>query len=207
MKSVTLNSNNQKPVIKSIYHQNENQLETERLKIEEAKSNPAAFEFLYNKYYEQIFRYVYQRVDDFDNANDITSQIFLKAMNKLSSYEFKGVPFSSWLYRIAQSEVYSSFKKSKTVRTINIETQDLKSLTDNDDENVLLEFKEQLIDAIKELKDTDIQMIEMRFFEKRPFKEIAEILELTESNAKVKAHRALEKLRTIFFKKVNPNTL
>ena len=179
----------------NLYHQSEEQLINENNDVQAAKSDLKHFESLYNKYHEQIFRYVYQRIDNIDLAHDITSQVFLKAMNKLHQYQFKGVPFSSWLYRIAMSEVYQYFKDKKAERTINFETEKIKDFIDeieiDDMENKLT----LLLEKIAELPDNDLEMIELRYFEHRPFKEISELLNISESNAKVKIHRIIKKLK------------
>ena len=70
------------------------------MQIEAAKRDATNFGPIYNKYYKQIFGYIYQRMEDKDVAFDVTSQVFLKALTNLHKYEFKGVPFASWLYRI-----------------------------------------------------------------------------------------------------------
>jgi len=179
----------------NLYHQSEEQLNNENNVVQAAKSDLKHFESLYNKYHEQIFRYVYQRIDTIDLAHDITSQVFLKAMNKLHQYQFKGVPFSSWLYRIAMSEVYQYFKDKKAERTINFETEKIKDLIDEieiDDMEIKLTL---LLEKITELPDNELEMIELRYFEQRPFKEISELLNISESNAKVKIHRIIKKLK------------
>ena len=68
--------------------------------VRAAQKDIQAFEKLYDKNYEAIFRYVYQRVSTKDEAFDITSQIFMKAMTNIKQFKFKGFPFSSWLYRM-----------------------------------------------------------------------------------------------------------
>ena len=67
--------------------------------IQKAQENPAFFRPLYERYYNQIFRFIYKRCLEEDVAADVCSQVFLKAMQKLGSYQFKGVPFSAWLYQ------------------------------------------------------------------------------------------------------------
>lgn len=188
----------------SRYHQTHLQLINENSIVEEAKKDPRKFEVLYSKYFEQIFRYVYQRMDDIDTANDVTSQVFYKAITKLHKYEYRGVPFSSWLYRIAMSEVYQWFKDNKAKRTVNMDSQGIFNLM-KDDENSPDYFedeetsvmKELLIKAIAQLPENELQIIELRYFEKRSYKEIGEILDITENNAKVKAYRIVSKLRDI----------
>ncbi|MBL7898182.1 MAG: sigma-70 family RNA polymerase sigma factor, partial [Crocinitomicaceae bacterium] len=184
--------------VNPIYHHTEARLMQELEWIKRAKDDPRSFEPLYNKYYEQIFRYIYQRMDDKEMAHDITSQVFLKALNNLSKYEYRGVPFASWLYRIAKSELYQSFRDEKATRTVNVETESLSDMIDEIEEDLSEETREVLLKAIAELSEEDVQMIEMRYFEKRSFKEIGDILEITENNAKVKAHRIIQKMKKLF---------
>ncbi|WP_211252690.1 RNA polymerase sigma factor [Crocinitomix catalasitica] len=182
----------------SIYHHTEDKLLKELKWIQYAKEDPRGFEPLYNKYYEQILRYIYQRIDDKEMAFDITSQVFLKALNNIHKYEYRGVPFASWLYRIAKSELYQSFRDSKAKRTVNIDTVHLADMIDEMEEAGTDEDRKMLIHLIGELNDDEVQLIEMRYFEKRSFREIGEILEITENNAKVKSHRVLKKMKKLF---------
>jgi RNA polymerase sigma-70 factor (ECF subfamily) len=177
------------------YHHTADMLQTEQHLIEAAKQNPEHFGPLYDKYYKQIFGYVYQRMDCKDSAFDLTSQVFLKALTNIEKYEYKGVPFASWLYRIAHSEVMQSFRTKKNLRTINADISDLRNICEEVEQEYMEEYKSILMTVIKNLPEDDVQLIELRFFEKRAFKEIAEILSLTETNAKVKLYRILEKVK------------
>lgn len=182
----------------SEYHISNKVQEEEKLIIELAKKDMKKFAPLYDKYYEQIYRYCYQRLDSKDAAFDITSQVFLKAMTKLKDYQHRGLPFTSWLYRIAKSELGNEFSKNKRARTINIKENHIKDLFFEIKETIDNEkHRAQLIKALERLKESDLLIIEMRFFEKRSFKEIGEILEITENNSKVKLYRAIDKLKKL----------
>lgn len=181
----------------SKYHATREDMLQEQLLVDEAKKEPARFQALYNKYYERIFLFVWQRMDDKEVAHDVTSQVFLKAMQNLYKYEFKGVPFASWLYRIAKSEVYTVFRQQQAQRTVNIETSGLRDMADEMEDDKYAPYIDILKESVTELEEEDIQFIEMRFFEKRAFKEIADIFGITENNAKVKTYRILEKLKKI----------
>lgn len=183
------------------YHHTAEQLHSEQLIIEAAKLNPEHFGPLYDKYYKQIFGYVYQRMDDKDTAFDLTAQVFLKALTNIEKYEFKGVPFASWLYRIAHSEVMQLFRNKKNLKTINADIGDLRHICEEVEEEYMEQYKGILMTVIKELPADDLTLVEMRFFEKRPFKEIAEILDITETNAKVKLYRILERVKKTLTKK------
>jgi RNA polymerase sigma-70 factor (ECF subfamily) len=184
--------------VNPLYHQSKSSLEEERDWIRRAQKDPESFGPLYKKYHEQIFRYVYQRMDDEELAFDVTSQVFMKALKNIKKYEYRGVPLASWLYRIAKSELYQAFRDRKATRTVNLETIHLHDMVDEIDGEQNDENRLKLYTGLKRLNETDLQLIEMRYFEKRSFREMAEILELTENNAKVKCFRALEKLKRIF---------
>ena len=199
MRSVTLKPPTMEGISK--YHATSEDMLNEQVLVESARANPEQFKGLYNKYYERIFLYVWQRVDDKELAFDVTSQVFLKAMLNLHKYEFKGVPFASWLYRIAKSEVYTAFRQQQAKRTVNIDTAGLGEMMESMEDDKYAPYIDILKEAVTDLEEEDMQFIEMRFFEKRAFKEIAEILGITENNAKVKTYRILEKLKKILIEK------
>ena len=180
------------------YNHTEVALIAEESMITDAKANPALFSGLYDKYYEPIFRFIYQRLDDKDFAFDTTQQVFLKALNNISKYEFRGLPFSSWLYRIASNELTNVFRANKAMRTVNIETVHISDIIEEITETRIDKYHDRIVAIIgEELNDDELQLIEMRFFEKRSFKEIAEIVNMTENNAKVKTYRILDKLKKV----------
>ena len=177
------------------FHHTDDQLNEELIIIEAAKQNPERFAPLYDKYYKQIFNYVYQRMESKDTAFDITGQVFLKALTNLGKYQFKGVPFASWLYRIAHNEVMQLFRTQKDKKAINADVGDLRFICEETEEPFFAEYIPAIKKLIKELNEEDLHLVELRFFEKRPFREIAEILDITEVNAKVRMYRLIEKLK------------
>ncbi len=187
--------------VNPLYHQTSSAMQEELEWVQRAKADPEHFAPLYKKYHEQIFRYVYQRMDDEEMAFDVTSQVFMKAIKNLHKYEYRGVPFASWLYRIAKSELYQAFRDNKADRTVNIETVHVSNFIDEFEQDENEENRERLLKCLSKMKEEDVQLLELRFFEKRSFKEIGEILEVTENNAKVKSFRALEKLKKLFINK------
>jgi RNA polymerase sigma-70 factor, ECF subfamily len=178
------------------FHHTEDQLNAELEIIEAAKTDPGRFAPLYNKYYKQIFNYVHQRMDSKDAAFDVTGQVFLKALTNLGKYQFRGVPFASWLYRIAHNELMQLFRTQKDRRAINADISDLRFICEETQSPFFEEYIPAVKQLIQKLNAEDLQLVEMRYFEKRPFKEIAEILNITEVNAKVRMYRIIEKLKT-----------
>ena len=186
--------------INSIYHHTPDRIQEEMIWVQEAKQDPEKFAPIYKKYHEAIFRYIHQRVDDTDMALDVTSQVFMKALHNIHKFEHRGVPLGSWLYRIAKSELYQSFRDRQARRTVNIDTVIIQDILDEKEDEFLDIHKQNLLKALASLKADTLRIIEMRFFEKKSFKEIGETIHITENNAKVKCFRALIKLRVHFSK-------
>lgn len=181
--------------INPTYHHTEAQLQEELRWIQAAKQDPEQFKPLYEKYHKAIFRSLYQTMNSKDLAFEVTSQVFLKALLNLKTYEFRGLPFASWLYRIAHNEMVQVFRKEKERRCINADVSDLKFICEENHEPFYEEHLPALKQLVSRLKEAELHLLEMRYFEKRPFKEIAEILDISEVNAKVKMYRLLEKLK------------
>lgn len=179
------------------YHVPPPQIKSEEEQIDAAKKDPKEFEPLYKKYFEQIFRFVYQRLDDKDTAKDIAQQIFISALVNLKKYQHRGLPFSSWLYRIAINELNKWFNAQKNNRTLNIEDAGLEEMMEEMDEKVYEEYYPKLSQTLAGLEPENLLLIEMRFFEKRSFKEIGDIMDITENNAKVRLYRLLDRIKKV----------
>jgi len=170
-------------------------MQQEWLEVQAAQSNPARFRPLYNRYYDPIFRFIFRRTNEEELTADICSQVFLKALQRLSSYSFKGVPFSAWLYRIASNEIAQHYRASQKNRVVSIEESSFSDMIDELDEPVTEGLRQQLLQTLDQLREGDLQLIELRFFEQRSFKEVAEIAGITENNAKVRTYRILERMK------------
>ena len=160
-----------------------------------AKADRECFGELYNKYFDGVARFVYQRTGTKDEAFDITQQVFMQAMTALDKYEPRGFPFSSWLYRIALNEINSRYRKNKNQRVVNIDNTSIRNVLGEINEPDPDEKEELLLIAMQDLDEGEIQLLEMRFFEKRPFKEMAEIMDSNESAVKMKVYRLLDKVK------------
>jgi len=183
----------------SSYHKSDSFLQVEQKQIASAKKDPAQFKFLYDAYFEQILNYIYKRMDDKDQAIDITQQTFIKALNNLHKYTFKGLPFSSWLYRIAYNEIQEFYRKNSKQVTVNLTDHIVAGLTEEmPEENDQSERLSRLKQVLKMLSVDEFRLLELRFFDQKPFQEIADILSITENNAKVKTYRILSKMKTQF---------
>lgn len=184
---------------KSIYHQSENEIQREEKILKKSIHNPTAFAPIYEKYYLQLFKFVIQRVENNEIAAEIVSDVFAKAIFNLKKYKFKGMPFSAWLYRVAYNEIANLHRKKKKLRTVNIpdDSWNLFQLEETHTEDHSSSINKMKV-CLQKLKPHEVELIEMRFFEERPFKEVGEILGLTTENARVKTHRAIKKLQKLF---------
>jgi RNA polymerase sigma-70 factor (ECF subfamily) len=167
--------------------------------VEAAQKDARHFGVLYEKYYRQIFLFIYKRTSDDEVAGDIAAQVFLKAMVSLPKYSYRGVPFSAWLYRIASNEVNQHFRNAKGDRTISMEKSHIDKvmgMVDEEKTSDLAElYQEVMIETLHEMNPDEVEIIELRFFEDRPYSEVGFILGITENNAKVKVYRIVERLR------------
>lgn len=163
--------------------------------IAKAKKNRKFFGFLYEKYYRNIYIFIFKKIQNEELTDDICSRTFMKAMLNITKYEDRGFPFSSWLYRIASNEVNLFFREQKKGFTVEITEKDLFQLMDEVEEDRSEENQKRLLIAIEKLPLEQSELIEMRFFEQISFREIGNILQTSEASAKMRVYRILEKLK------------
>jgi len=177
----------------------ENPGSTEEDIIRRSVSDPGAFKPLYETYFKRIFLFVLHRVGEKELAADLTQQVFLNALSNIKRYQFRGLPFSSWLFRIAVNQCNDFFRKNKKMRMVVLEDPNIRALyEDLTEEQSLEEWERKLPSVLEQLSHEDLQLIELRYFEQRPFKEVSEILGISESNTKVRTYRILERMKKIF---------
>ncbi|MBL3657476.1 RNA polymerase sigma factor [Fulvivirga sediminis] len=179
------------------YRKNLNEEKLEIDIIEDCKQNPQAFEPLYTKYFEKIYSFIFYRIESANTASELTSQTFLNALSKIHQFTYKGIPFSSWLYRIALNECNAYYRKSKSSRLIILDDKTLDFLSEEvgTDSAYREEHFQKLEATIHTLKPEQVQLLQLRFFDNLSFREIAQILDIKENNAKVKLYRILDKVR------------
>lgn len=171
---------------------------SEAEQIRRAQQDHRHFGVLYEAYFEQIYRFVFKRLGgDEAVAGDLSQQTFIKAMANLTKYEDRGLPFSAWLYRIAQNEVNMFFRAQKKQYYVEINDRQLSGLLEEStgESTFSQSDLEQLITIINNLEETQVDIIELRFFQGLSFKEIADIYNITEANAKMRLYRLLEKIK------------
>ncbi len=147
--------------------------------IEDAKYDKEAFIHLYDKYFNQIYRYTLSRVHNQELAEDITGETFMRAIEKIDSYKDKGNPFSSFLYKVAINLImdYHRYeKREKEFMSFNWEAikdgsdEIADHLQDTEDEESEVSNLEKLKIALENLKPKEKNLISLKFFEDLSYK-------------------------------------
>jgi RNA polymerase sigma-70 factor (ECF subfamily) len=181
-------------------------VKTENRLVERAVAGDAdAFGELYSRYLDAIYRYIFFRIGEQREAEDLTENVFLKAWEALPGYKDFGNPFSSWLYRIAHNIVVDYHRKIKPI----IHEGDSESIQDQViDEaantlTVLIEAEDlqALAKAINQLTSEQQQVIILRFIEELSHAEISKIIGKNEGTCRMIQHRALTALNRLLDEK------
>jgi RNA polymerase sigma-70 factor (ECF subfamily) len=155
--------------------------------VEAAQADPARFLDLYDRHFHRVWAYVVRRASSREEAEDVTSEVFRKALAHLPRYEWRGTPFVAWLFRIAANTLTNRWQKAG--RESGDPVPDVAGLDAN------LERHAMLFQLVERLPVLQREVIELRFVEQRSLQEVAEALGKTEGAIKQIQHRALETLR------------
>jgi RNA polymerase sigma-70 factor (ECF subfamily) len=167
----------------------------DRLLIEAAQKDPMMFAELYENNFERVYAFVARRVRNRAEAEDLTAEVFHKALANLPRYKWKGLPFVSWLLRIAANIIADRAKLSARESNIS-EVPDSPEAAEQqpaleDDEN-----RARLFRQVQSLPADQQRVIVMRFAEEKTIREIAEQLGRSEGAIKQLQFRGLQNLRT-----------
>ena len=174
------------------------------LKIAE-KKDPEAFGKLYDLYIERIHRFIFFKVARKEDAEDLTSQVFLKAWQSLTSQNAPRVyNFRGWIYELARNSVIDFYRKLGRMETL-ISLDSLgeeEEIPDERQQFVLDQLyasdRAYLADCLKKLKDDHREILVLRFLEEMNVGEIAKIVKKSPGNVRVLIHRGLKALRGVY---------
>ena len=170
----------------------------ERLLVEAAQADPSKFDALYELHFERIYFFIVSRVHDRAIAEDLTSEVFHKALANLSTYEWRGTPFSAWLFRIASNAIADQYKRSNREQQADDDTFDPPAPSSPNPSSKELEFVDRhafFFGLVEKLPEIQRRVVCERFIEERSIKEIAERLKKSEGAIKQLQFRALQTLR------------
>jgi len=154
-----------------------------------------AFSQLYEANFDKVYRYLVLRVGEGDEAEDMTQQVFINALQSISSFQWRGAPFTAWLYRIAHNQVVDHLRRQNRRITVPIDDLDIKSGDDpvRETENVM--NMELLQKASQKLTDAQREAISLRFASDLPIAEVARIMGKSPGAVKALQHSAIAALR------------
>jgi RNA polymerase sigma-70 factor, ECF subfamily len=158
-----------------------------------AQQNPSAFQPIYQKWLKPIYRYFYFRVGNEKDAEDLTSQVFLKVYEDLPRYRSKG-SFSAWIFTIAHARMVDFFRK--TAREQKLEkadytanSADLLTMVVHDNDI------DQLLVLLHKMTDEEQELIRLRFFGELSYREIGEVLNRKEDAVRKSVTRLLDRMQ------------
>jgi RNA polymerase sigma-70 factor (ECF subfamily) len=152
---------------------------------------------LYEENFDKIYRYVVLKIGDRTEAEDMTQQVFLNALKSISSYKFKGMPFSSWLFRIAHNQIVDYYRKKSRRATVPL---DETIAVGHSDPWQMAERKveiEEVARAAKKLTRAQQEVISLRFAGDLSIAEVAKVMGRSEGAIKALQHSAIAALRKV----------
>jgi len=169
----------------------------EKAQIRAAKDDPRAFAALYERYVDRIYNYVYHRVRNVHDAEDLTSRTFYRALAHLPEYEDRGYPFSAWLYRIAHNAIANWFRDQKRRPVVALDEVVARGAPEEHPEHVAETRDEHhlLLEVIRELDPVRQELLVLKFSEGLSNAEIGHILGRSEGAIKSLYHRTLLQIR------------
>lgn len=164
-------------------------IEDDRLLIEAAQADPARFVEIYERYVDRIYGFVSRRSENRAAAEDITSQVFEQALGAIGRFEWRGLPVSVWLFRIASNALADHWReRARNAHEAPPDVPDPREVED-------IERRIALYQHVERLPALQRRVIEMRFVEEKSIHEVAAALERSEGAVKQLQLRALENLR------------
>ena len=168
--------------------------DSERLLIQAAQNDPRRFADLYEANFERVYAFIARRVRDRADAEDLTAEVFHQALANLKKFEWRGAPFSAWLYRIASNAIADRWQRTQRERHISALDDPADSSSVNHPEEA--EKRARLFRLVADLPSDQRRVIEMRFTAGKSIAEIARELGRTGGAIKQLQFRAVRALRS-----------
>ena len=165
--------------------------------VARATAEPATFAAIYDHYFSRVYNYVRYRVQDAETADDITAQVFERALASLSGYRPQRAPFAAWLFAIARNAVNDHLRAQKRRRWLSPAVLRDRAGAEPQPEDVVIhhETRDELLAAVARLSDRERDLIALKFAAGLTNRRIAKLTGLSESNVGVILYRAVCRLR------------
>lgn len=152
------------------------------------------FSYLYDTYIDKVYQFVYYRVQHKETAEDITSRVFMKSLDKIKSFKIDKGTFQAWIYQIARNSVIDHYRTAKN----DIDITNIWDLASDEDVSRDIDVKDKLSQVdqyLSELKSEQREILIMRVWQGMSHKEIAQVLDKSEASCKMIFSRTINKLR------------
>jgi RNA polymerase sigma-70 factor (ECF subfamily) len=159
--------------------------------------DPVALTQIYEENFDRIYRYIVVKIGDRTEAEDMTQQVFLNVLKSISSYQWKGMPFTSWLYRIAHNQVVDYLRKKSSRVTVPLDESMADAGSDPEQSAVRRMQIEELTVAAKKLTQAQQEVISLRFAAELSIAEAAKVMGKSEGAIKALQHSAIAALRRV----------
>jgi RNA polymerase sigma-70 factor, ECF subfamily len=165
--------------------------------VEAAKrGEQEALSALYEHYFPKVYRYAATRLATTEDAEDVTEEIFLRIIDNIGSFAWRGLPFGAWVFRIARNEIVSHVRRQKVRGNIAPLSEFIPD--HSPDHTLVVEMELTMVTvrkAMERLPEAQRQVVSLRFGSGLSVSETAQALGKTENNVKVLQHKAIAKLQ------------
>jgi len=167
----------------------------ERLLVDRAKRDPREFGALYDRHFQQIYRFVYSRVREQAAAEDVTSEVFIKALKAMPRYQDTGRPFAAWLYQIAVNAVADRYRTLRPSQPL----EDFHDLSVGgpaiEEQAAMRDEIRRIWSIVEELPAQQRTALVLKFQEDMKIEDIAVAMGKTPGAVKLLIHRGVTRLR------------
>ena len=170
---------------------------TETGKITRASENEACLSGLYDEYYDRIARYAFVRIGNTADAEDIASEVFLKALDSIDRYQDRGLPMQAWLFKIAHNLVVDYLRNKSKKSTLPLDTIEIAGETDPAEKAEINLEMERVHTAMQSLTEEQREVVRLRFFGGLSSREVGELLNKNDGAVREMQRAAMEKLRKL----------
>ena len=166
--------------------------------VEEAKHSTESFGRLYDYYFPKVYGFVASKISDRDDAEDLTSEIFMKALEHLPQYEWRGIPFTGWLFRIARNalnDYYGRYARKPAGIDEAHELAEDEEKTSPHKKAAQEELSGTVRKILSALPEREVNVLQLKFFSQMNNREIMQATGLSESNVAIILYRTLRKIK------------
>ncbi len=174
-------------------------LQDQQQLVTEAQQSTDGFGKLYDFYFPKVYAFIASKVSDRDDAEDLTSEIFMKVLENIHSFEWRGIPFGGWLFKIARNTLNTYYAKHAKTATKDID--EVYGLAEDEEkvsphkQAARNELAEKVKEVMCELPERELMVVQLKFYSQLNNREIMHVTGLSESNVAIILYRTLRKIK------------